>query len=142
MYATLPLPREAVVYFVLNFEDYNYEEDHGESPDADYIMAREKESMQSLRDGFGLPVYGEGHEGDSLICKVFPNTSEDLIRINETLTRRHIGGADDEIDAGADYVSARDFRFYPNGVNAGFYGEEPGAIGPWSEWISQHSQDS
>ncbi len=139
MLVTLPLPRDSVVYFVLTFEDYNYEEDHRESPDADYIMARERESIQYLRDAFGLPVYGESHDGDSLICKVFPNTLEDLIRMDKTLTRRHIGG-NDEIDAGADYMVARDFRFYPEGVNRPFYGEEPGAIGPWSEWINQHSQ--
>ena len=136
MYATLPLPRESVIYFHLNFEGYNYD---GGIPDADYTLARERESMRSLQDAFGLPVYGESHDGDSLICKVFPNTLEDLIRADEVLTRRHIGGYD-EIDAGADYMSARGFRFYPHGVNAGFYGEEPEAIGPWSEWINQHSQ--
>lgn len=142
MYATLPLPREAVVYFHLNFEEYNYREDHPEPclGDADFAFACERESIQALRDAFGLPIHNEGYGADGdLICKVFPNTLEDLTRIDAALSRRHIGG-NDEIDAGADYMVARDFRFYPEGVNRPFYGEEPGAIGPWSEWINQHSQ--
>ena len=135
--------RSAIVYFELVCEDYNIEEDANNGDLAAQnllnndraLLNQENLAINSLKKLFKKNISGEGHgSGGELVCKFGVNSVKELIDADRVLSRNHTGG-DDEIDTGVAYFSARGFRFYPDGVNNGFYGEESRALGTWEEWI-------
>ena len=135
--------RSAIVYFELVCEDYNIEEDANNGDPAAQnllnndraLLNQENLAVNSLKKLFKKNISNEGHgSGGQLVCKFGVNSVKELIDADRVLSRNHTGG-DDEIDTGVAYFSARGFRFYPDGVNNGFYGEDSGALGTWEEWI-------
>jgi hypothetical protein len=145
---THPLGRMAVVYFGIAIEDYNIEEAAREGDaraqallqdtSGMALLKLEDRALKSLSRMFNTRITNEGHDryGD-LVCKIPVNSWEDVKSVNAVINKHHIGG-DDEIDTDVEYVVARGFRLYPDGVNDDFYGEESGAVGTFDEWLENN----
>jgi len=121
-----PLDRDAIVYFGIATEDYNIEEDADNGDEfAQSLMndggrglnKLEGDALRNLSRMFKTRIMNEGHDGSGeLVCKLPVDSWEDIKKIDAVLSRHHIGG-DDEIDTGVQYVVARDFRLYPDGIS-------------------------
>ena len=138
--------RSAILYFSIRIEDYDIEEDaaNGDSNAANLIsdvhelLRLETQAMNTISRHIGMPVWNEGHDSSGeLICKIGIDSVNQLRRIEEYIAR-NITGGDDHIEL-VTYVIACDFRFYPGGVNYGFYGAAPNAIGEICEYIEAYT---
>lgn len=140
----MKLPRNAIVYFSIVTEDYNIEDDavRGDERAAALLtgngwelVCMESRAVRWIAHTLGVRVNDEGHDstGD-LVCKFAVDTVEQLEQLDAFLSRYHTGG-NDQIDTDEQYVAARDFRLYPNGVNDVFFGAEYGAEADISDFI-------
>lgn len=140
----MKLPRNSIVYFSIVIEDYNIEDDaaNGDERAAALLSGSgwelvfmESRAVQWIARTLGVRITDEGHDstGD-LVCKFAVDTVEQLEALDIFLSRYHTG-SNDTIDTGEQYVSARDFRFYPNGVNDVWFGAEYGAEADISDYI-------
>lgn len=122
-------PRSAVVYFDLQCEDYNIEEDaeNPESPDHDLakkiladkdgriLLDLEFNALKQLTKILGTRIGNEGHANDYLVCKITSvNTVDDVAKLFDKL---QVMSGDDVIDTGVPYFVAQGFTLFPEGVN-------------------------
>lgn len=138
-------PRTAMVYFSLHTEDYNIEDDASEGDKAAQALLDEPQKLIRLEDKalkelsrkFGQRIDNEGHDGNGdLVCKLVVTEWAEVKAMQDVINANLAGyGTDDTMALDAPYMVARDFRFYPDGVNDNFYGEERGAAGSWEEWL-------
>jgi len=138
-----PLGRMAVVYFDVESEDYNIEED-ADNGDAFAqslmddggrgLNKLEGDALKNLSRMFGQRISNEGHDsGGALVCKFGVDSWAEVKKAWGVISR-----AGDDLDTDARYIVARNFRLYPDGVNDVFYGEDFGAEGDWDDWLSEH----
>jgi hypothetical protein len=140
----MKLPQNAIVYFSLVIEDYNIEDDaaHGDERAAALLdgngwelVCMESRGLAWIARQLSVRITDEGHDvGGDLVCKFAVDTVEQLEQLDAFLSRYHTGG-NDTIETGEQYISALDFRFYPNGVNDVFFGADYGAEADISDFI-------
>lgn len=128
--------RKALVYFNVTIEEYNLEEDleegrtllRGDFTIEDLqqgtpamireLQRLEKDAAKFVGQIAKARVTEEGHDNyGSLICFFAIQSVADLKRLEQELSRYHVGG-EDQIEA-APYTVAENFVLYPQGVNAG-----------------------
>lgn len=112
-------PNKAVLYFDINFEDYNAEED-GAVFSSDDLEDMESEALRNVSKLFRERVENEGHDNMALICKIFVDELKTVAKIIKKVQRETIGG-EDQIEVGVDYHVAQNFTLYPQGVNETSY---------------------
>ena len=113
-------PRKAMMYFDIQFEEYNAEED-GVNLSSRDLSSMESNALRNVSRLLKVKVGNEGHDshGD-LICKISVNSLEEVAKIVEIVQRNTIGG-EDQIDTDVQYFVAQGFTLYPQGVNGVSY---------------------
>lgn len=113
-------PRKAMMYFVIQFEEYNAEEDGVELSDRE-LQYLEGKALKNVGRLLKVRVGNEGHdEHDDLICNFSVNSLEEVAEVVEIVQRNTIGG-EDQIDTDVQYFVAQGFTLYPQGVNGVSY---------------------
>ena len=113
-------PRKAVMYFYLTFEDYNAEEDSVNFTDRQ-LLNLEAKAVKNIERMLGVKVQSEGHDRfDALVCKIFPDSVDEVADILKVVERETVGG-DDIIDVDVEYFQAQGFTLFPQGVNGKSY---------------------
>lgn len=117
-----------VMYFSIDYEDYNVQEDADRGdPEAQRMMndgkfAHQKEmaAAEEIGDMLSVRVYDEGHtsHGD-LTCKFRINTMAELRRVVEEITSNAYD-SEGHIELGR-YFRTSQWSFYPEGVNGPEY---------------------
>ena len=126
------------IYFDLDVEEDNYEEDEKDPDDIEYVMSLEDKAYKKIEElfkSFVDSISNEGHDtNDNLVCK-FGVKKSDLPELQKLIDRRH-GGGDDSIYIN-DYFVAQGFEIV----------EEPGTsegipFEDWAEYIENMESNS
>ena len=113
-------PRKAVMYFDIQFEDYNAEEDGVEISSRE-LSSMESKALKSVSRLLKVRVGNEGHDSfGNLVCNISVNSLEEVAEVVEIVQRNTIGG-EDQIDTDVQYFVAQGFTLYPQGVNGVSY---------------------
>jgi len=148
--APFAIDQMAIIYFELQFEEDNavedYENNLEEIKEDDHekynflvaydankfapttnhaLYLLEDEAIKAVEKLFApLRVGNQGHNHDgSLNMWISVNSYQDVEKVEGILSDNHTGG-EDNIDVGVMYYEARDFMFYPQGVNGPLFGPE------------------
>ena len=146
--------RGGIIYFDLEFEDYNVEEDLsaaedgdedaienlvaagiGYPPDLSKAGGQEFQAIAELEKMLGVKISNEGHSNSSLICKFSVGSWEEVNKVYDII-QRNTGGGEDQIYLDTPYQAAQGFTLYPdeNLANGRSWGTN-GRDGDLDEWL-------
>ncbi len=151
------LERDGIIYFDLFEADYNVEEDmdeakagdkdakarikaaYGWPPDFATGSRNEFKAIRTLEKMFGRSISNEGHDAyGALVCKMPVSTWTDVATIEDAIQANYGGGAD--IIYLDNYLEARGFHLYPEGVGGPVWGVAPGEVeGDLNEWLEANA---
>ncbi len=119
-------PRKAIMYFSIDFEDYNAEEDGVEFSDRE-LHKKTLEAQKKVGRILKVRISNEGHDSSgNLICKFGVDSLKEAAKIFKIIQRGGEGGT--VIETGVEYFIANFFTLYPQGVNGIAY--QMDAFGP------------
>jgi hypothetical protein len=141
--------RAAIAYFGLWIDSDAVEEDARSGEElAKTLMADESamawvdlesRALKALAKALQRDIYTEAHDSrGELVCKIPISDYAEIAALYSLWEAQHHPSDNDEIDTAEPYTSARDLRFYPNGVNDAFFGEEAGATKSLETWLAAH----
>ena len=130
----------AVVYFDLVTQDDEIEEDNQKAEDGDAtaksnlkqsalgfpvdyekVLNLEEQAIKEFSSKFNIRVENEGHDSSALVCKFHINSLEELKSFWDKIPTGMVMDFD-TFTLNTPYIEFKDFRFYPDGINNGFYG--------------------